>query len=249
MSVEKSRNSYSFTDRKGEVDSGADPCAKDGRTLRGVDILGADRAAEIIVPLYDRSGPFVPAPLRSFAPPAPRVRRRQRVLRYRFDDAAAIRLARMHKALQIACRVSVLQAMPGPSERQTSEWEMMRSSPEDWGDVEIVTGPDGVGLKHKAPRCTPSRPSAPEVDLATKVFELVFALKMQDEFAAYLAISRAMPKAIAWKDICKKDPKRRVRAQLVVQRNNALARLAELADQRGVKLDIFELDTLDKKRA
>jgi len=250
MAVEKLRNANPFTDRKGEVGTAADPCAKGSNTLRALDVLDPHRVAEIVrgglFTIGDPTG-FI-APLRTFSPAAQRARRRK-PLKRRFETAEAWRLANMHKALQVACRVSVLQSMPGPSERTVAPWEMLRVSQEDYGHGELVDGPDGVRVKHKAPRCAPARPSAAEVDLATKVFELVFAIKVDDAFAAYLAIARAMPKAIPWKEIAKMDPKGRGRFQLGILRNNVLKTLLDLADERGVKVDIFAVDTVAKKTA
>jgi hypothetical protein len=223
MPVAKSWKTDSFTQRKVDGGRGFDPRAKAPGTLRAADVLGIARAASIVVPVYTERSMRQETPIRSYAPQPVRPRRRRvrPAIREAFTEEERARLKTLDQAIVDACTVFSRAPMPRPADRMTMAWEFTRANPfTDYAADRVQT--------------RPARPSGAAVDRAGRVFEVVFALKAEDEFAAFLIVARAS--SVAWKNIIAADPKRRSRGRLVVHRDNALARMLEIAADRGLAL-------------
>jgi hypothetical protein len=222
MSGARSWSTSSFT-QKEEERREFEPRSKEQGTLRAVDVLGVERAALIVVPVYTKRSVSLETPVRSYTPQPVRPQRRRvrPAIREAFTEEERARLRALDQAIVEACTVFSRAPMPRPADRMTMAWEFTRANPfTDYAADKTQT--------------RPARPSGAAVDRAEWVFEVVFALKAEDEFAAFLIVARAS--SVAWKNIIAADPKRRSRGRLVVHRDNALARMLEIAADRGLVL-------------
>jgi hypothetical protein len=202
----------------GEIGRAKGPSER--RPLRGtigVRDLGLGRGVvDGLPPLMPPTWSPRPIVSRSFQPGAPR---RRLVLVKRLPTADERDLATMHKALMIACRVANRHPRPGPSTRTVAEWTgTIANLATDYADDK--------------PTVRPAAPSPAELDLADHAFELVFALKAVDEFAAFVVLARAV--GVAWKQIGRQDPKRRSRQFLALVRLSALRWMVAADRERGL---------------
>jgi hypothetical protein len=227
--VVKLSSAYCSTHKESNQTGTETPCVKDrGEQLRGLDVVGADRAAAIAASIdYAGAGDIARfiAPLRTFAPGSlgrPRRKPIKRALIEHLTPEQRERVRKLDQAMRSACLVLRRERTPRPVERLAMAWQYTRVNPfTDYVDPTV--------------RTRPALPSGVEVDRAGLVFEILFALKVEDEFAAYLVVAVAL--GVRWKTISMMDPQGRSRTRLNVARDNALLRMLELAAER--RLDLF----------
>lgn len=124
----------------------------------------------------------------------------------------------MHEALVAAARVADRLPRPGPSTGTVAQWTgTIANLSTDYADERT--------------RVKPSTPSPAALDRSVRVFNLVFKLRGECEFSAYVVVARAV--GVTWKQITALDPKRRSRQFLALLRSSAVQRLVELDRAAG----------------